>query len=201
MSDRLKNLKIDFSMDKINQSYPSHCLPAKLNKRSGKAKRCAFEEIRLNYENEAKMVAFYTNRALEILYYNNLGEEEELNVVWQDEPNRWTDPDSATNMIVIVLHTNMCRTDKNSLQYQLRFFITTGTIQVQGNNVSRFISEHFPKLKALVNIILRPSMFRGTTRKTSIRGWRGDPVQNSLLWRDPAKDNMLWRDSAQTSIL
>ena len=79
------------------------------------------------------MVAFYTNRArllawikaaLEILYYNNLGEEEELNVVWQNEPNRWTDPDSATNIIVIALHSNMCSTDENSLQYQLRFFIT-----------------------------------------------------------------------------
>ena len=108
------------------------------------------------------MVAFYTNRprllawikTLEILYYNNLGEEEKLNIVWQDEPNRWTDPDSATNMIVIALHSNMCSTDENSLQYQLRFFITTGTIQVQGNNVSRFISEHFPKLKALVKISL-----------------------------------------------
>ena len=167
MSDCLDNLAINLSMEKTNTSYPAHCLPSKLKKRNGKAKSCGFEEILLNhYEKEAKMIAFHTNRprllawikALEILYYDNFGNEEDFIVDWQDEPHRWTDPESPANMIVISLHSaNNSNTEENSRKYQLRFFITTGTIQVQGNNVSLFVSEHFPKLKALVNLISKDS--------------------------------------------
>ena len=61
-------------------------------------------------------------------------------------------------MIVISLHSaDNSNTEENSRKYQLRFFITTGTIQVQGNNVSLFVSEHFPKLKLLVNLISKDS--------------------------------------------
>lgn len=65
-------------MDKTLKSYPAHCLPSRLKKHNGKAKKCGFEDINLNlYEPEAKMVAFHTShqrllswiKAMEILYY------------------------------------------------------------------------------------------------------------------------------------
>ena len=76
-----------------------------------------------------------------------------MNVDWQDIPGRWTDPDSSTNTIVIDVHSSTCSAEENSLLYKLKFFITTGTIQVQGNHVNMFVSQHFTKLKCLVNLI------------------------------------------------
>ena len=134
--EHFKNLKINFCVDETKQHYPEHCLPEKLNKRTGKARHCSFEEICSNlYEKEARMVAFHTTqprlyawiKALEILYYDNLGEDAKYIVGWQDEPERWTNTNSAKNAIVISIHSDSGK-DENSRQYQLRFFITTGTI-------------------------------------------------------------------------
>ena len=76
-----------------------------------------------------------------------------MNVDWQDMPGRWTDPDSSTNTIVIDVHPSACSAEENSLLCKLKFFITTGTIKVQGNHVNMFVSQHFPKLKCLVNLM------------------------------------------------
>ena len=37
--------------------------------------------------------------------------------------------------------------------YKIKFFITTGTIQAQGNQVDVFANEDFPLLKQLVSLL------------------------------------------------
>lgn len=93
----MENLIINLSMDKTLKSYPAQCLPARLKKRNGKAKKCGFEDINLNlYEPEAEMVPFHTShqrllswiKAMEILYYDDLGKQEDFTIDWQDIPIR-----------------------------------------------------------------------------------------------------------------
>ena len=56
--------------------------------------------------------------------------------------------------IVIEVHSKDKQT-MNTLQYKLKFFVTTGTLQVQGNKKDKFADEHFPVLKNLLQMILK----------------------------------------------
>lgn len=96
----------------------------------------AFEKIDLSlYQADARMVAFYTRvdrllawiKAFDILYYDNLGQQESFNVNWFDDPPSWTEAGSSSNTIVIEL--SLSDTELlNPLQYKITFYITTGTI-------------------------------------------------------------------------
>lgn len=154
-------LHIDLSMDKVLADYPAHCLPTKLNKRSRKTKKVAFEKLDLSlYQADARMVAFYTRvdrllawiKAFDILYYDNLGQQESFNVNWFDDPPNWTEAGSSSNTIVIEFSSSDTEL-LNPLQYKITFYITTGTIQVQGNCKDIFVSEHFPILIRLVEML------------------------------------------------
>ena len=151
----LDNLNIDLAIDRISKYYPTHCLPSELKKRNGKAKKCGFKEIFQHlYNVEARMVAFHTShsrlimwvKALGILYYDNLGKNRKFNVVWKDVPNRWTDRNNSANSVVIEVHT-ADETAENSFMYKIKFFITRGTIQAQGNCVDIIAKEDFTVLK------------------------------------------------------
>lgn len=158
----MDDLLIDLNLDQIQRDYPVTCLPSSLNKRSGKANKCLYEELDLKlYEPTAKMVAFHTaiNRiqpwlkTLDIFYYDNLGKEgSNYSVQWEDDPINWTDRNDANNKVTIQLHTLKDWT--NTLLYKITFFVTTGTIIVQGNKYSLF-TEHFSTLKKILNMVLK----------------------------------------------
>lgn len=58
----MENLDIDLNMDKIRSEYPTSCLPGKLHRRTGKAKRSLFEEIDMHlFEPAAKKVSYHTS--------------------------------------------------------------------------------------------------------------------------------------------
>lgn len=62
MAVAFEDMYVQFSMEKILADYPTHCLPNRLNKRTGKARKCLFDELDINlYDTEAKMVAFHTS--------------------------------------------------------------------------------------------------------------------------------------------
>jgi len=144
-------------MDKVLQDYHISSLPTKRSKRTGKAKNCLFEEIDLNLYNDDKIVTFYTSlerthywiKTLDIFYYDHLGSSESLEINWYDEPSKWTDHNNSSNAIVIeVLNTD------TTLQYNVTFFVTTGTIRVQGSKTMTFVRPHFPILKEILAKVL-----------------------------------------------
>ena len=157
-----EKLQIDLSLDKVLKQYPVDKLPTRLKRRTGKASKTGFETIDVNlYDPAAKMVAFHTHadriipwiKALDILYYDNFGQMDSMIVRWVDVPDQWTDASSIANSIVIEL----CSADKelaNTLWYKLTFFISTGTVQVQGNEKDQFTNEHFAVLKRLVSMVV-----------------------------------------------
>ncbi|CAC5389896.1 ROCK2 [Mytilus coruscus] len=65
----LKNIKIDTDLSKIDTEYPSNSLPTRLNKRTGKAKKCQFEAIDINmYEESAHVLLEYKEVTTSPLY-------------------------------------------------------------------------------------------------------------------------------------
>ena len=141
--------------------YPVDKIPSRLKRRTGKAKRTGFESIDTAlYEPGVKMI-FHTHagrihpwiKACEILYYDNIGEMESMKVRWFDEPPEWSDSSSTANSIVIELSSSN-KDLPNPLLYKLTFYISTGTIQVQGNEKDLFTNEHFPILKRLVAMVI-----------------------------------------------
>ena len=153
----IDDLNINLSMNRISKYYPNHCLPSKLKNRNGKAEKCGFEEIFHNlYDAKARMVAFHTSlnrlllwvKALEILYYDNLGKI--LNLMLFGKMYL-TDGRIETVQRTPSQHRVHRATDAavNSLMYKFKFFITTGTIQAQGNQVEIFDKEHFPVMNSL----------------------------------------------------
>ena len=147
------NLNLHNPMESVEASYPSDCLPTSLNPKTGKAKKCRFEEIDLElYEPEARMVAFHTSlerirlwiKALDVLYYDILGQKSDINVTWVDTPDKWTDRNNPVNSIVIEFSDSQTK-------FKITFFVTTGTIQAQGNGYLKFANEHFPLLKTLLS--------------------------------------------------
>lgn len=163
MCDPLKNMaslnidEIDLSWEKILSEYPPKDLPDKLNARTGKAKNCLFEQIDLNlYEEKAKIVTFHTDikrihpwiKTLHVFYYDFLGEQENLSINWHDEPKEWTDRNHSGNSIIIEV------SQSEKLQYNITFFVTTGTLRVQGVNYLTFVNTHFPILKQILTKVI-----------------------------------------------
>jgi hypothetical protein len=61
-----------------------------------------------------------------------------LDIKWCDIPEWWTDPNHQVNSIAIEV------SQSERLQYKLTFFVTTGTIMVQGTEYMTFTNTHFP---------------------------------------------------------
>ena len=62
----------------------------------------------------------------------------------------YTSKMTENNFIVIEVHSTDDAAEI-SLMYKIKFFITTGTIQAQGNCVEIFADEDFPVLKRLIS--------------------------------------------------
>lgn len=153
----LGKLKIDLSMDKTINDYPLSSLPSKQNKRTGKAKLSLFEQIDPNlYDEHAKIITFYTNldriqpwiKTLDIYYYDNLGKEPDYDIEWYDEPKIWENRNNSGNSVMIEV------LKKGELQFNITFFVTTGTIRVQGSHYYEFVDIHFPILKDILDKVL-----------------------------------------------
>ncbi|CAG2221419.1 ABCB1 [Mytilus edulis] len=153
----LGKLKIDLSMDKTINDYPLSSLPSKQNKRTGKAKLSLFEQIDPNlYDEHAKIITFYTNldriqpwiKTLDIYYYDNLGKEPDYDIEWYDEPKTWENRNNSGNSVMIEV------LKKGELQFNITFFVTTGTIRVQGSHYYEFVDIHFPILKDILDKVL-----------------------------------------------
>lgn len=148
----------NMNFGKVINDYPGKVIPLKLHDRTGKAKKCQFEAIDLNlYQREPKMVTFHTSRpriqpwiaTLDIFYYQYLGNDESLTIKWYDVPESWTE---ITNNNSIVIET--INKEDNRLMFNITFFVTTGTIRVQGTNYMTFVEEHFKILKDILKKVL-----------------------------------------------
>ena len=153
------SMVVNYDVSSIRSDYdPNTFLPKRLKPRGGKAKNSPFEEIDENlYEPEARMIAFHTKlerilpwiKSLDI-FYEYLDEGDKYNITWYDEPSEWVQSDNITSKCVVV---EVC--DKqNSLKYKLNIFVTTGTLQVQGNEKDLFSKYHFNVLKNILNRVL-----------------------------------------------
>ena len=78
-----------------------------------------------------------------------MGKSDTYDINWYDDPEVWTDPQGQSNAIVIEVQ------DKSGdLQYNVTFFMTTGTIRVQGSKFMYFARKHFPVLRDIFNKLL-----------------------------------------------
>ncbi|CAG2247443.1 unnamed protein product [Mytilus edulis] len=154
----LKIIKIDTDMSKIDTEYPSNCLPIKLNKRTGKAKKCQFEAIDvICNEESAHMITFHTSvnriqpwiKALSLLYFDNMGNQKDNVIKWSDVPERWSDRHDVANSILIEIRDP----SEHILKYNVTFFVTTGTIRVQGSNYLSFVEKDFPILIEIMKLL------------------------------------------------
>ncbi|CAC5387096.1 unnamed protein product [Mytilus coruscus] len=145
---------IDFSMDKVYKDYPVKMLPKILHKRTGNAMKCLFEDIDINlYEKEARMITFFTNverihpwiKTLDLFYYDHMGNNDKFDIKWYDVPATWSDPNNNNNSIVIEILDK-----EQALQFNITFFVTTGTIRVQGSKYMTFVHSHFPVLTQIL---------------------------------------------------
>jgi hypothetical protein len=108
------------------------------------------------YEESARIVTFHTSegrlglwiKALHVLYYENLGKVEDINVTWTDSPENWSDPNNSETCIKIEL-----KTVEGTLIYNVTVFISTGTIRVQGIQYKLFINYHFNILTEILNLL------------------------------------------------
>ena len=91
------------------------------------------------------MVSFHTSihnlypwkKTLDSLYYNLLGNSDEYNIKWCNDPKVWEDS-SDNNSIVTEF-----KGKDNLLAWSVTFFITTSTVQVWGSKQAR-IQKIFP---------------------------------------------------------
>jgi hypothetical protein len=83
-----------------------------------------------------------------VLYYENQGKVEDINVTWTDSPENWSDPNNSETCIKIEL-----KTVEGTLIYNVTVFISTGTIRVQGIQYKLFIDYHFNILTEILSLL------------------------------------------------
>lgn len=86
-------------------------------------------------------------------YYLHLGKQNEYRIKWFDDPKEWKDISSVNSIVIEVSQAS----DEVQL-YNLAFFITTGTIRVQGIKYTMFVQKQFPILKKILQKVLDDGM-------------------------------------------
>ena len=103
------------------------------------------------------MIAFGTSadrlpywvRATWLYIYDYLGTKGNMNVQWEH------DPVDKIKLTSVSVNMRLSKKDQiNPLAYKLTIFISTGTIQVQGNDYNPFVSSHFKVIITLVNKLM-----------------------------------------------
>lgn len=154
----LKNINYEkLSCSKSTHDYPEDCIHTNLRPLAGaKARKADFEQINPRlYAAEAKMAAFRVERnmihsyiqALHFLFFESIGNSEEFDVKWYDVPDEWK-LNCGTNAINIDIYK---KENTEDMLFKVTFFVTTGTIQIQGNAKDSFANEVYPYLKQLAD--------------------------------------------------
>lgn len=163
--NKILDMSYDLSLESIYSEYPPGCIPIKLKIPSGeKAKRAKFESLDLElYEDKANMVAcrvssdrmFLWIKALHTYYYEHLGNIEEFDINWSDDPLDWkTNVESTKGNKAICIDVSKQVQDMGTpLLYKITLFINTGVLQAQGNAKDHFAKNDFPILVTLVDKI------------------------------------------------
>lgn len=86
-------------------------------------------------------------QALHFIFFESIGNSEEFDVKWYDVPDEWK-LNCGTNSINIDVHK---KENTEDMLFKVTFFVTTGTIQIQGNAKDSFVNEIFPRLKQLAD--------------------------------------------------
>lgn len=86
-------------------------------------------------------------QTLYIIFFESIGKSSEFEVNWYDTPEKW-ELQCAVNAINIDVRM---KENTENILFKVTFFVTTGTIQIQGNYKDCFITEIFPCLKSLAN--------------------------------------------------
>lgn len=152
----LRNINYEkLSCYKSTHDYPEDCIPTNSRPPAGaKARKADFEQINPNlYAEEAKIAAFRIERnliypyiqALHFIFFESIGNSEEFDVKWYDVPDEWK-LNCGANSINIDVHK---KENTDDMLFKVTFFVTTGTIQIQGNAKDSFVNEIFPRLKQL----------------------------------------------------
>lgn len=84
-------------------------------------------------------------QALHFLFFESIGNSEEFDVKWYDVPDEWK-LNCGTNAINIDIYK---KENTEDMLFKVTFFVTTGTIQIQGNAKDSFANEVSPCLKQL----------------------------------------------------
>lgn len=104
------------------------------------------------------MITFHTTparvypwiKALDLFYFQHLGQDPNLQVKWFDTPEKWTIANNSNAIVIELLDKN----NNMKLMYNVTFFVTTGTIRVQGNKYQTFVDKHFATLKEILSKVL-----------------------------------------------
>ena len=157
---------LNLSDSQINELIATHsdkflykpCIPNKQREATGKAKKCLYEKIDPNiYDLDARIVAFRVTssrllhwiHALDILYYEFLGNSEDYDIKWEDDPIERKNPSDLKTITIDVSSENLAQSDK-PLLFRVTVFMKTGTIQAQGNKHDIFRTRDFPMLEKIV---------------------------------------------------
>jgi hypothetical protein len=80
---------------------------------------------------------------------DNLRNEDDINLSWLKKPEIWADQHDQANRIIIGVENR-----DGTPKYTLTFYVTTGTICVQGTQYRLFTDEHFPILREILRLVL-----------------------------------------------
>ena len=117
------------------------------------------------------MVAFKTNaerlpawiRSAWLYFYDHLGEMDSYNINWSYDPSTWT-KEGITLLKSISVHVYAAGEAEaefnNPLLYHMTIFITTGLIEIQGNQYEQFQTTVFPILHSCVNKMTDEKQFQ-----------------------------------------
>jgi hypothetical protein len=137
------------------------CIPNKEREATGKAQKCLYEKIDPNiYDFDARMVAFRVTssrllhwiHALDILFYEFLGNSEDYDIKWEDDPIERKNSRDLKTTTIDVSSENLAQSD-NPLLFRVTVFMKTGTIQAKGNKHDIFRTRDFPMLEKIVKTI------------------------------------------------
>ena len=197
----------------LYQEYPKCTFPLTLKASTGKkAKSCLFEEIISHlYEKSAKMVAFKTNverlpawiRSAWLYYYDYLGEMDTYNINWTHDPPHWS-KDGATQLKSINIHVSVAGEAEaefdNPLLYHLTIFVTTGLIEVQGNQYEQFQTEVFPVLHKCVTKMLEDKQFQTATCTDQSVHWDSQDDNDTFINLSDPVDQPLQSHSCDSPV-
>jgi hypothetical protein len=91
-------------------------------------------------------------KTLSIFYFENICNISGINVRWNDSPNKTWDNKTINPTITIEVYE---KSDADALIYDVKVFITTGTIRDQGAHHLISVEKYFHILRAILDLVLK----------------------------------------------